>query len=120
MNRIQFFPHTPLIPSQKQTVVSTERQSFRDALAEAGKALKISKHAQQRLQERNIHINEEQWAMIGQKIVEAKQKGVRDSLVITDEAALIVSAVNQTVITAMHREEAQSQLFTNINGAIII
>ncbi|KHF30907.1 hypothetical protein LR68_00397 [Anoxybacillus sp. BCO1] len=45
---------------------------------------------------------------------------MRDSLVITDEAALIVSAVNQTVITAMHREEAQTQLFTNINGAIII
>ncbi|MCQ5363742.1 flagellar operon protein [Anoxybacillus salavatliensis] len=120
MNRIQFFPHTPLIPSKKQTVVSTERQSFRDELTKAEQTLKISKHAQQRLQERNIHINDEQWEMIGQKIAEAKQKGVRDSLVITDEAALIVSAVNQTVITAMHREEAQTQLFTNINGAIII
>lgn len=120
MNRIQFFPHTPLIPAKKQTVASTERQSFRDALIEAGKGLKISKHAQQRSQERNIHINDEQWAMIGQKIVEAKQKGVRDSLVITNEAALIVSAVNETVITAMNREEAQTQLFTNINGAIII
>lgn len=74
MDRIQFFPHTPLIPAKKQTVVSTERQSFRDALAEAGQVLKISKHAQQRLQERNIHINDEQWAVIGQKIVEAKQK----------------------------------------------
>ncbi len=122
MDRIQFFPHAPLIPPKKQVAASSksERQSFRDALAEAGQVLKISKHAQQRLQERNIHINDEQWAVIGKKIVEAKQKGVRDSLVITDEAALIVSAVNQTVITAMHREEAQSQLFTNINGAIII
>ena len=122
MDRIQFFPHTPLIPPKKQVVASSksERQSFHDALVEAGKGLKISKHAQQRLQERNIHINDEQWAMIGQKIAEAKQKGVRDSLVITNEAALIVSAVNETVITAMNREEAQTQLFTNINGAIII
>ncbi|MCG6170709.1 flagellar operon protein [Anoxybacillus sp. LAT_35] len=120
MNRIQFFPHTPLIPPKKQAAVQTEQQSFRDALVKAEQTLKISKHAQQRLQERNIHINDEQWALIGQKVVEAKQKGVRDSLVITNEAALIVSAVNQTVITAMDRNEAQSQLFTNINGAIII
>ncbi|KHF30906.1 hypothetical protein LR68_00396 [Anoxybacillus sp. BCO1] len=40
MNRIQFFPHTPLIPTKKQAVVSTERQSFRDELAKAEQNVK--------------------------------------------------------------------------------
>ena len=46
--------------------------------------------------------------------------GVTDSLVLTKEAALVVSAKNNTVITAMGRDEASSQIFTNINGTILI
>lgn len=117
--RVQFFPHTPLVPnaSRRKPLASS---SFREALSEAKQTLKISKHAQQRLEERNISIDENQWALIEQKVLEAKQKGVRDSLVLTNQAALIVNTVNQTVITAMNRDEAQAQLFTNINGAIIL
>ncbi|MCZ0755305.1 TIGR02530 family flagellar biosynthesis protein [Anoxybacillus sp. J5B_2022] len=118
--RVQFFPRTPLVPNASQTRKAIASPSFREALSEAKQTLKISKHAQQRLEERNILIDEQQWALIGQKVLEAKQKGVRDSLVLTNQAALIVNAANQTVITAMNREEAQAQLFTNINGAIIL
>jgi len=117
---VQFFPRTPLVPNASQTRKAIASPSFREALSEAKQTLKISKHAQQRLEERNILIDEQQWALIGQKVLEAKQKGVRDSLVLTNQAALIVNAANQTVITAMNREEAQAQLFTNINGAIIL
>jgi flagellar operon protein len=120
-NRVQFLPHAPLLPPTKKAKTQTSHSSsFRDVLFEAQRTLKISKHAQQRLQERNIHIDEQQWAAIQEKVLEAKQKGVRDSLVLTNKAALIINTVNQTVITAMNREEAQTQLFTNINGAIIL
>lgn len=37
-----------------------------------------------------------------------------------DQAALIVSAKNGTVITAMERDEAKEQLFTNIDGTIVL
>ena len=69
---------------------------------------------------RNIEISSEKWNQIGAKLDEARQKGVKESLVILDNAALIVSAQNKTVITAMDRNEAESQIFTNINGAIIL
>src|SRR5690625_687886 len=82
--------------------------------------LKISKHAQQRLKERNIHIYQSQWQVIGEKMSEAKQKGVTDSLVVMDHAALLVSTKNHTVVTAMDRQEATSRVFTNINGTILI
>lgn len=46
--------------------------------------------------------------------------GVKESLVLLNDAALIVSAKNNTVITAMNRKEATEQIFTNINGTIIM
>jgi len=80
----------------------------------------VSKHANERLQQRGIHIDEAHWKQIGDKVLEARKKGVNESLVLLKEAALIVSAKNNTVITAMDREEARTQIFTNINGTIIL
>ena len=82
--------------------------------------LKISKHASERLAERNIHISDAEWAHVTEKVNEAKMKGIKESLVLMDQAALIVSAKNSTVITAMDRMEAKDQLFTNIDGTIVL
>ncbi|MDQ0175817.1 TIGR02530 family flagellar biosynthesis protein [Bacillus chungangensis] len=82
--------------------------------------LTISKHAGERMEQRGIFINDKTWNQVSKKIYEAKTKGVNESLVILKDAALIVSAKNQTVITAMNRHEASSQIFTNINGTILL
>ena len=82
--------------------------------------VKVSKHAKERLTERNISINDAKWQTIGNKMQEAKEKGITDALVLTDEAALIVSTKNNTVVTALHQDEAAEKIFTNINGTILI
>ncbi|MGM0873672.1 MAG: TIGR02530 family flagellar biosynthesis protein [Bacillota bacterium] len=82
--------------------------------------LKISKHAQERLSQRKITLSDDEWSSIERRIGEARQKGVNDSLVLVSQAALIINAKNNTVITAMDREEAKAQIFTNINGTIIM
>lgn len=82
--------------------------------------LKVSKHANQRLEERNISISDAEWKLVSDKVSEARSKGVNDSLVLMEQAALIVSAKNATVITAMNRTEAKDQLFTNIDGTIVL
>ncbi|MFS0672440.1 TIGR02530 family flagellar biosynthesis protein [Ornithinibacillus sp. 179-J 7C1 HS] len=82
--------------------------------------LKVSRHANERLQERNIFLNKKQWQLISDKVSEAKQKGVTDSLVLMNNTALLVSAKNNTVVTAMNLEEASNRVFTNINGTILI
>ncbi|WP_164668990.1 TIGR02530 family flagellar biosynthesis protein [Virgibacillus doumboii] len=111
--------HSMPLPNVKKPDHKSETASFKDVLAGV-QELKVSKHAQERLTERNITINEKQWQEISQKMVEAKQKGVTDSLVLTDDAALLVSAKNNTVVTAMNKAEATSRIFTNINGTILI
>lgn len=102
--------------------VATPKQSFLQQLHEATAKteLKVSKHANQRLTERNIHISDAEWQLVSDKVFEARSKGVKDSLVLMDQAALIVSAKNATVITAMDRTEAKDQLFTNIDGTIVL
>lgn len=103
-------------------VVNSPKQTFLEHLNKAVQPaeLKISKHASARLAERGITISDVEWAHIADKVNEAKAKGVKESLVLMDQAALIVSAKNSTVITAMDRMEAKDQLFTNIDGTIVL
>lgn len=124
MNRvnIQHIPyHPPIKPIVKQSTEQVSKQSFMDHLKQAtGDELKISKHASERLNERNISITDREWQQISEKVFEAKNKGVKQPLVLLDQAALIVSAKNATVITALDRNEAKQQLFTNIDGTILL
>ena len=93
---------------------------FNKELSKPSSDLKISKHAQDRMNERNITISDEKWATISNKVDEARNMGIKDSLVLTDKAAMVVSAQNKTVITVMNREEATKQIFSNINGTIVL
>lgn len=72
------------------------------------------------MSQRNIEITPQTWDKIADKANEAKRMGVIESLIITDNAALIVSTKNNKVITVMDRDEATSQIFMNINGTIIL
>ncbi|VEF48398.1 flagellar operon protein [Bacillus freudenreichii] len=98
-------------------------QSFSNELQKAIEKpghLKISKHAKARMEQRNIDISPKKWQQIGEKITEAKVKGVKEPLVLLENAALLVSAKNSTVITMMSRDEANGQIFNNIDGTIIV
>ncbi|GAB3067315.1 TIGR02530 family flagellar biosynthesis protein [Virgibacillus ainsalahensis] len=121
-HRIHQVPHQQALqfPNVQKTKSKPQASTdFKDILIEQQK-LKVSKHAAERLDKRNIQIDDSQWQMISEKIQEAKQKGITDSLVVLDHAALLVSAKNNTIVTAMDREEATSRIFTNINGTILI
>lgn len=110
----------PTIQSKKNV---QETNSFKDLLQMQVKdstKLTISNHAQKRLQDRGIQIDEQKWMQISSKVQEAKTKGVHDSIVVLNDATLVVSAKNNIVITAMGRDEAKSQIFTNINGTILM
>ncbi|GIO26156.1 TIGR02530 family flagellar biosynthesis protein [Ornithinibacillus bavariensis] len=106
-------------PSIKKPKSTESGLDFKTVLKEQ-QELKISKHANERLQERNIQLNDRQWQLINDKVSEAKEKGITDSLVVMNNAALVVSTRNNTVVTAMNLEEASNRIFTNINGTILI
>lgn len=82
--------------------------------------LKFSKHAAMRLEDRNISLSEEQSERLENGVMKASEKGIRESLVIVDSLAFIVNVPNKTVVTAMDQTESDDNIYTNIDGAVIM
>ena len=101
---------------------NTQSISFDNVLKREGSpaALKFSKHAASRLADRNIMLTDGQMERLSDGARKADEKGIQDSLVIVDELAFIVNIPNKTVITAMDQAETNENIFTNIDGAVIM
>lgn len=112
-NRSVFKTENVTSPSKTSDV------SFEDVLRQQ-QQLKFSKHASQRLESRNISLSEEQNARLEDGVEQAHAKGIKDSLVLVDSLAFIVNVPSKTVVTAMDQTETQSNIFTNIDGAVIM
>ncbi len=82
--------------------------------------LKFSAHASQRLSERKIQLDAATMSKVSDAIDKAEAKGIEDTLVLTTDAALIVNVKNRTVITAMDKQSLNGNVFTNIDGAVIV
>lgn len=95
--------------------------SFQEILdnkqSEKAEGLKFSKHANQRLATRNINLSAEQMERLENLTTKAREKGIRESLVMVDNMAFIVNVRNNTVITAVG--DSADSIFTNIDGAVI-
>lgn len=82
--------------------------------------VKFSKHATQRAAERGIAIEDKLLRDIGEAVEKAKEKGVKDIVVIGKQGAFVVNVENKTVVTSMNTMEMKNNIFTNIDGAVII
>jgi flagellar operon protein len=82
--------------------------------------LKFSAHAQERLQSRNISLSTEDLVRLKQGVAQAAAKGSKESLLLKDGVAFVVSVRNQTVITAVDAASMKGNVFTNIDSAVIV
>lgn len=82
--------------------------------------VRFSKHAANRLSDRKIELTDEQLERLNDGTKKAGAKGIKDSLVLVDQLAFIVNTKSNTVITAMDQTEADENIYTNIDGAVII
>lgn len=85
-----------------------------------GEALKFSKHAGERLADREITLTNEQLARLEDGAHKAGAKGIKESLVLMDGMAFIINTKSNTVITAMNQSGVEENIYTNIDGAVII
>ncbi len=113
--------------NQKKTVNKPATDvSFEDILkaktldASKPQDLRFSKHASMRLTDRNISLSQDQLKRLNDATVKAGEKGIKESLVLMDTLAFVVNIPNNTVITALDKSEANLNVFTNIDGAVII
>lgn len=99
---------------------SSDSLSFEEVLNSKKTELKFSKHADARLNERNIQLSDEQLQRLNNGAKKADAKGIGESLMIMDDLAFIVNIKNNTVITAVDSRESTENIFTNIDGAVIV
>ena len=129
-----------LIPTKPAEIKKSEGEgqvSFKETLGEALKTnevaapkvaatksdvqlLKFSNHAIERMQSRGISYSPEDMTRLGAAIQKAAAKGSKDTLVLMDNSALIVSVKNNTVVTVMDKNALKENVFTNIDSTIVM
>lgn len=118
----------PILPvgkpqgTNKPQKAEAHQAPFREILKEqVGKSeVTFSQHAQQRLQLRNIELTPADMAKINAAVDRAAAKGAKDSLLLMNDLAFVVSVKNKTVITAVDSNSMKDHVFTNIDSAVIV
>jgi flagellar operon protein len=118
-------PIQPVFPSgtfgkkQGKGVASVSfDQVLTDSLRSTEK-VKFSKHAESRMASRGIELNQDELARLDRAVALADKKGARDSLVMINNTALVVSVKNNTVVTVVDKDNVTGNVFTNIDSAVI-
>lgn len=107
-------------PDNKINSPATDFSQILRTEADKLKEIKFSKHAEARLTDRNISLSREELLKMEDAVSKAENKGIRDSLVIMKDKAFIVNIPTKTVITAFDEQSCRDNIFTNIDGAVII
>ena len=108
-------------PSFGQVLQGAENTGAGTLAASAARAgIKFSGHARTRLLSRQITLSDHDVARLGQAMTKAAAKGAKDSLVLMDKTAYVVSVANRTVITAVASDALKENIFTNIDSAMIL
>jgi flagellar operon protein len=82
--------------------------------------LKFSNHAIDRMQARGIAFSPNQMARIQNAVDKAASKGAKNTLLLADDSALIVSVKDKTVVTVMDKTALKENVFTNIDSTVMI
>jgi flagellar operon protein len=115
-------PGSPAAPARGKGAGEQSGPSFSDALKQADgstQQLQFSRHALARVQRRGIELDASTLGRLSEGVGRAASKGSRDSLVLVDGTAFVVSVSNRTVITAVGSEHMKDNVFTNIDSAVI-
>lgn len=124
MNNIQIKQlENQIINSSKRNIKSTGNKNFEEIFHRIQKQenqIKFSKHALDRMEDRNIDLSTNEMDRLKYGFDKAKEKGVKDALILMGDKAFIASINNKTIITTVNKEQLKDNVFTNIDGAVIV
>lgn len=106
--------------NKKSETQTTDFANILQQQVNSSEGLKFSKHASMRMSTRQIELSDDQMLRLTVGVSKAKAKGIKESLVLMDNIALVVNIENKTVVTALDQTEAREHIFTNIDGAVVL
>ena len=87
---------------------------------EENSEVKFSKHAQNRLVSRDINLSDKDLSQLVTGVKKAEEKGAKDSLIMVNNIAYVVSIQNKTVVTAVDNSSIDERIFTKIDSAVFM
>ena len=78
----------------------------------------ISNHAAQRLN--GVEFTKEDFNSIQSGLNKARMKGSKNTLMLYKDMAIVASVENNTIITAVDKDRAKENVFTNIDSVVIL
>ncbi|WP_412768435.1 TIGR02530 family flagellar biosynthesis protein [Liquorilactobacillus vini] len=99
-------------------MAAKKNQAFAQVLQTKQSEINISKHAQRRLDSRNLSLKQEDMNQISSAMDELKNKGSKESLLVYKNMGIIANVQNRTIITAMDMNELGT--ITNIDSTKFI
>ena len=93
--------------------------AFGDALQRAGQGIQLSRHAQKRVERRDLDLDPARLERLNSAINRAAEKGARNSVVMLDDLAVVVDIRERTIVTAMNAQAGREKVFTNIDSVVI-
>jgi flagellar operon protein len=112
-------PAPAAAPQQPAPAAKPNGPSFADVLGQKADAVQLSGHAKARIERRGIDLDPQTLARLQHGVDRAAAKGSRESVVLVDDVAFVVSVKARTVITAVDRASMRDHVFTNIDSAVI-
>ena len=97
--------------------------NFADTLQkniEENSSIQFSAHAVRRLEERSLQISPHDIERLNNGVKQVDAKGAKNSLIMVDDTAFVVSVRNKTVITAIDKAQTYSNVFTNIDSVAFV
>ena len=110
-------------PFQQKEIKASQNKNFEDVLKKIqsnNEEIKFSKHAVERMGARNIELNSNDVEKLQKAFEKAEEKGVKEALIVIGDKGFIASVKNKTVITTMTSDQIKENVFTNIDGAVIL
>lgn len=122
LRKTKILQDSGLQPEVKKPEIRPAGQpSFEEVLSQIGKKeLKFSKHALDRIKSRNIELSQQDLTQISEAVDRAGAKGVKEALILMNNNVFIASVKSKTIITATSEDQLKDNVFTNIDGAVIL
>lgn len=108
-------PINPVGPHESATVRT--HGGFSETLAAH---LTFSRHAQERIQQRNLPLDAEEMRQLAEATARAGKSGAKQAAIVMERGIFIVSPPTGTVITSMERTSEPMQLISQVDAMVLV